>query len=256
MITAIDFYEKSAASLKTLENVWRKTIKNKGTLIRRDASSFDPLAKPIAKAMGGKMGPATYAKDGTSIGQIYPKNKRGTFAISGNSKKAIDKSTELQGMTPVKSTAKSNRSINAVVNNHEGNEAQMFAKRKPATLLGMGKGHHSVSNIIGREHNALVQGSKKVKKAIPAMRKARKNLENQDMKELMPLGVGGKKIPFEYGKSPRLNRRMIRAMYDKELGIPLNYTKQNRHAMLKATQKAEMDVYKNHAKKNSLGDYA
>ena len=238
--TAIEFRDKSAATLETMEKVWR-TARKSGKLVRRDAGSFDPALKPLAAAMGGKTGPITYPGKGTSLGPMYSKNKHGVFAISGNTKKTIDTSAILQGKKPLRSNARSNRSVNAVVNNHEGNEAQLFRKKVPATAAGMRVGHHSISNVIGREHNTLVKGDSKLRAAIPSMRRARVDLEGASMKELMPVGVNGKQMPFEYGKSPRLNRRMIRAMYDKEIGIPLNTTKKNRHAILKATGKAERD---------------
>lgn len=152
------------------------------------------------------------------INNTYPKY-RGIYNDSTQSIKAIDQSNQNRN------NAQTLKGINALTNNHEQNEFNLFKKKNmPQTNDARFYGHHSFSNILGRERNNIVTGDDGLKSAGNILNNGLRTGSGEISKflQLIPKNKDGRSVinsPDEYQNGPRLNRSFLRNMYYKELGI-------------------------------------
>ena len=122
------------------------------------------------------------------------------------------------------------RASNAIVQNHELNEYKYLGSgsKLPQTQLGLRYGHHSLGKILGNERNIIITGDKRIKHAGQNFEKVRTGTGEFDyMKSFAPKNKNGEDMMPSYSDGPRLNRRHLRALYSKELGLPAGASKKD-----------------------------
>ena len=124
------------------------------------------------------------------------------------------------------------RATNAIVQNHELNEYKYLGSgsKLPQTQLGLTYGHHSLGKILGNERNIIITGDKRIKHAGQNFENARTGSGEFDyMKMIAPKNKNGEDMIPSYTDGPRLNRRHLRALYSKELGLPAGASRKDIH---------------------------
>lgn len=221
MGTPLSGLTKIAATIGTLEKAWRTG--SKGRLIRKDYGHFS-AGEGLANAMPtGKVGPITVTNSKEGPSEL--KKARGKFLIEGSPLKGIIKKV-FKGKKgkELKVSGKAERGMNNTMNLHELDEMKNMGrtdKRNPQSQAGANFGHHSLSKVLGPEHNRAVTASDStVKKGSKLVGKFRKVTgEAKAFNDFSLTNSKGKK-PFKYGKGERITRAHKQAMYKKELGVP------------------------------------
>ena len=114
------------------------------------------------------------------------------------------------------------RGANAITQNHELNEYKQLDKnsKNPATTMGAQFGHHSLAKILGNERNIILTGDKRIKQAGEFFNHIRSDSGELDyLKHFAPKNKNGNDMMPSYNEGPKLNRRHLRAIYSKELGL-------------------------------------
>lgn len=122
----------------------------------------------------------------------------------------------------IKSTPDSNFGANVLARAHENDEYSLFnpKKRMPYTNAGQMFGHHSLANVLGRERNIIVTGDKPLREAGQILNNKRISQgELDELRRFLPRNQNGLDMIPDFASGPRLNRRHLRAIYSKELGL-------------------------------------
>ena len=170
--------------------------------------------------------------------------------MKGNSAGVYNNATTPKKAIPL--TKKTHRSANASTFMHEAGEGTS-ALRGEHTTAGAAFGHPNISRTLVNESNLIAKGDKSMKrvgKTIKSVRSGRKGIitlgekeggtklrsEIDTIKDLMPIGVDGKKAKFKFGKT-RLNRRMREEMMKKEFQVPASTTRKEFSKIRKKNRK-------------------
>ena len=163
----------------------------------------------------------SFSKHGLNISDNHPQNP-GIYS-KGNQLNAFGEVSKSRNGDPVIMDKYAHRASNAIVQNHELNEYKHLSSgsKLPQTQMGLRYGHHSLGKILGNERNIIITGDKRIKHAGQNFEKVRTGTGEFDyMKMFAPKNKNGEDMMPSYSDGPRLNRRHLRALYSKELGLP------------------------------------
>ena len=185
-------------------------VKNSGAMTAPKQSDLDK--KFLSKS---------FSKHGLNASDNQPQNP-GIYS-KGNQLKAFKEAFKSRNDSPPIMDKYAHRASNAIVQNHELNEYKHLSSgsKLPQTQMGLRFGHHSLGKILGNERNIILTGDKRIKHAGQNFEKARtRSGEFGYMKMFAPKNKNGEDMIPSYADGPRLNRRHLRALYSKELGLP------------------------------------
>ena len=172
----------------------------------------------------------SFSKQGLNIFDNHPQNP-GIYS-KGNQLNAFKDIAKKRNDDPLIMDKYAHRASNAIVQNHELNEYKYLGSgsKLPQTQMGLRYGHHSLGKILGNERNIIITGDKRIKHAGQNFENARTGSGEFDyMKMIAPKNKNGGDMIPSYTDGPRLNRRHLRALYSKELGLPAGASRKDIH---------------------------
>ena len=172
----------------------------------------------------------SFSKQGLNISDNQLQNP-GIYS-KGNQLNAFKDIAKKRNDDPLIMDKYAHRATNAIVQNHELNEYKYLGSgsKLPQTQLGLTYGHHSLGKILGNERNIIITGDKRIKHAGQNFENARTGSGEFDyMKMIAPKNKNGEDMIPSYTDGPRLNRRHLRALYSKELGLPAGASRKDIH---------------------------
>ncbi len=228
-------YKKQFLDLKPNSSI-AKMVNDEG--VKNIGAITSPKRSDLDKNFLSK----TFSKHGLNANDNQLQNP-GIYS-KGNQLNAFKDIVKKRNDDPLIMDKYAHRASNAIVQNHELNEYKHLSSgsKLPQTRLGLKYGHHSLGKILGNERNIIITGDKRIKHAGQNFEKSRTRSGEFDyMKMIAPKNKNGEDMMPSYTDGPRLNRRHLRALYSKELGLPAGASRKDIHDANKKTETYKKD---------------